>query len=81
MQVESEKVYKLAMQMNIFSGSKSKGKVKKCDCGSIKGKSTVLNSFAHIGITTEFLDNVVFKNNAACYVENNYCPQCGEKYE
>lgn len=51
-----------------------------CNCGRIEGKKTLLNNQAHIGITTEFFDNGVFKNNKALYVQNNYCPQCGAKY-
>lgn len=56
-------------------------KVQNCKCGAIEGKKTLLNSQAHVGITTEFLDNGVFKNNKALYLQNNYCPQCGVKYE
>lgn len=51
-----------------------------CSCGEIEGKKIILNSHAHVGITTEFQDNGVFKNNKALYLENNYCPQCGKKY-
>ena len=56
-------------------------KVQNCNCGAIPEKTTLLNSQAHVGITTEFLDNGVYKNNKALYLQNNYCPQCGIKYE
>lgn len=52
-----------------------------CTCGAIKGKKTILNSHAIVGVTTEFQDNEVFKNNKGLYLENNYCPQCGTPYE
>lgn len=52
-----------------------------CTCGAIKGKKTILNSHAIVGVTTEFQDNEVFKNNKGVYLENNYCPQCGTPYE
>lgn len=52
-----------------------------CNCGEIPGKKTILNDMAHVGITTEFLDNGVFKNNKGLILENNYCPQCGKKHE
>lgn len=52
-----------------------------CKCGAIEGKKTILNDMAHVGITTEFQDNRVFKNHEALYIENNYCPQCGERYK
>jgi hypothetical protein len=55
-------------------------KIQVCDCGKIPRKKTLLNSQAHVGITTEFLDSGVFKNNKALYLENNYCPQCGKMY-
>ena len=28
-----------------------------CTCGAIKGKKTILNSHAIVGVTTEFQDN------------------------
>ncbi|WP_273328152.1 hypothetical protein [Vallitalea guaymasensis] len=55
-------------------------KIQTCNCGCIEGKNILLNSHAHVGITTEFQDNGVFHNNKALYIENNYCPQCGKKY-
>lgn len=48
-----------------------------CHCGEQPGKKTILNTQAHVGITTEFLDNGVFINNHALYLENRFCPQCG----
>ncbi len=68
------------MQQDIYSSSITKSKKAACTCGDIPGKKKILNSFARVGITTEFLDNGVFKNNSALYVDNNYCPQCGKKY-
>lgn len=67
-------------QLDIFS-TQNRTKRPTCNCGSSQGKKTILNEYAHVGIITEFHDNGVFKNNKACYVENNYCPQCGKKYE
>lgn len=52
-----------------------------CNCGAIPGKKTILNNGVVVGITTEFNDNGTFKNNLALILENNYCPQCGSKYE
>jgi hypothetical protein len=52
-----------------------------CTCGAIKGKKTILSNRVRVGITTEFHDNGVFKNNTALFLENNYCPQCGAPYE
>ena len=51
-----------------------------CNCGEIPGKKTILRNYVVVGITTEFLDNGVFKDNKALTLENNYCSQCGEKY-
>ena len=55
-------------------------KYQACECGRIEGKTTLLNNEAHVGITTEFQDNGVFKNNKGLYLKNNFCPQCGMKY-
>ena len=52
-----------------------------CSCGEIPGKKTILQNYVDVGITTEFQDNGVFKNNKALILENNYCPQCGKEYE
>jgi len=52
-----------------------------CNCRAIPGKKTILNTEARVGITTEFQDNGVFKNNKALYLKNNYCPQCGTPYK
>ena len=52
-----------------------------CDCGEIPGKKTLLYVHVRVGITTEFQDNGVFKNNKTLYLQNNYCPQCGAKYK
>lgn len=68
------------MQETIYN-AKNKKKIKTCSCGTVRNKKTILNNFAYIGINTEFQDNGVFKNNAACYVENNFCPQCGKRYK
>lgn len=56
-------------------------KIQQCNCGHIPGKKTILTNFCRVGITTEFLDNGVFKNNHELYIENNFCPQCGKKYK
>ncbi|MHA1304858.1 MAG: hypothetical protein ACTSPI_14265 [Candidatus Heimdallarchaeaceae archaeon] len=55
--------------------------IQTCSCGKIKGKKTILADITRVGITTEFQDNRVFKNNEALYLENNYCSQCGKKYK
>lgn len=55
-------------------------KVQQCTCGAIKDKKTILANYCRVGITTEFQDNGVFKNNHELCLENNYCPQCGKKY-
>jgi len=68
------------MQETIYNTKDGK-KIKTCSCGALEGKTTILNNFAHIGINTKFRDNGVFKDNKSCYVENNFCPQCGKKYE
>ena len=68
------------MQDSIYT-TQTKKKIKTCSCGAVKGKKTILYNFAHIGINTEFQDNGVFKNNRPCFIENNFCPQCGKKYE
>ena len=68
------------MQKTIYDTDNRK-KVKTCSCGAVKDKKTILNNFAHIGINTKFQDNGVFKDNKAFYVENNFCPQCGKRYE
>ena len=68
------------MQESIYN-IKDTRKKKNCNCGAIPGKTQLLNNFAYIGINTEFMDNGVFKNNSGINVENNYCPQCGKKYE
>lgn len=52
-----------------------------CNCGELPGKKTILRNHVVVGITTEFLDNGVFKNNKALVLEHNYCPQCGKRYE
>ncbi|WOC33027.1 MULTISPECIES: hypothetical protein [Caproicibacterium] len=48
-----------------------------CNCGEKPGKKVILNNQAHVGITTEFQDIGVFKNNEGLYLENRFCPQCG----
>lgn len=68
------------IQADLFSSTVKKV-VPSCKCAEIKGKTVLLDSFTRIGVSTEFMDNGVFKNNCAAYVENNYCPQCGAKYK
>ena len=68
------------MQESIYNIKDTKKK-KNCNCGVIPGKTQLLNNFAHIGVNTNFIDNGVFKNNSALCTENNYCPQCGKKYD
>ena len=68
------------MQESIFNIKDTKKK-KNCNCGSIQGKAQILNNFAYIGVNTEFQDNGVFKNHSGLHTENNYCPQCGKKYD
>ncbi|GEM_PF-2522202 len=67
------------MQENIYC-TKDVKKIKTCSCGAVEGKKTILNNFAHIGVNTRFQGTGVFKDNRVCYVENNFCPQCGKKY-
>jgi hypothetical protein len=55
-------------------------KVQACNCGEITGKKTLLNNKAHVGITTKFSDTGTFVDNNGLYLDNNYCPQCGQKY-
>ena len=55
-------------------------KIQACNCGSIEGKKTILNSHVHVGITTKFSKTGTFIENTCLYLEQNYCPQCGRKY-
>jgi hypothetical protein len=54
-------------------------KIQACNCGAIPGKKSILNSEAHVGITTNFSDSGTLINNKGLYLKNNYCPQCGKK--
>ncbi|MCT4544608.1 MAG: hypothetical protein N4A63_13790 [Vallitalea sp.] len=56
-------------------------KIQSCKCGFIEGKTTLIDNHVRVGITTEFQDNGVFKNNRPLLLENNYCPQCGKHYK
>ncbi len=66
-------------QIELFTSTVKKV-IPSCKCAEVKNKTVLLDSFIRVGVSTQFQDNGVFKNNCAAMVENNYCPQCGAKY-
>ena len=48
-----------------------------CTCADKEGFTTILNNHITVGITTQFQENGVFKNNHSVSLENRFCPRCG----
>ena len=58
-------------------------KISNCECGKEEGKKLLLCEDVRIGITIKLMPDDydgTFIDNKACYINNNYCPQCGIKY-
>ena len=52
-----------------------------CDCADRADHKTILRNGVTVGITTQFRESGVFKNNQAVTLENRFCPQCGKPRE
>lgn len=52
-----------------------------CHCADKEGYDVVLNSSAHIGVTTRYRVNGAFRDHMPLYLPNRFCPACGAKRE